>query len=128
VLTTVREARRRGDLLSPLMILLVSAALRLGVPALGLWFQGPPKVLSWTGIGDGDWWDGAELAIGGLCAVVVGWVGLPQWVSARAAARVGRWRRIVEIDHPTFSVAVVAMVLGIVLLIVFLVLNYGDPV
>lgn len=125
---TVREARRRGDLLSPLVILVVSAALRLGVPALALWFQGPPKMLSWTGIGDDEWWDGAELAIGGLCAVGVGWVGLPEWVSARAAAWVGRWRRVVEIDHQTFTVAVVAMLLGIALLIVFLVLNYGDPV
>lgn len=125
---TVREARRRGDLLSPLVILVGSAALRLGVPALALWFQGPPKMLSWTGIGDDEWWDGAELAIGGLCAVGVGWVSLPQWVAARAVARVGRWRRMVEIDRQTFSVSVVAMVLGIALLIVFLVLNYGDPV
>ena len=128
IVSTVREVRRRGDLLSPLVIVVVSAGLRLGMPALALWFQGPPEMLNWTGIGDDDWWGGGELAVGGLCAVAIGWLSLPQWASAWSAARVGRWRSMVEIDHQTFSVAVVAMGLGIALLIVFLVLNYGDPV
>jgi oligosaccharide repeat unit polymerase len=113
-----REIRKWRDLLNPLALLLLLAAIRYSLPAMLLTFNPDPDIETFRlmGLEAADWQMGHVLALVGMLGVSAGWLLTPD---RRRASRPLRLR----LPHRTSHPAIVGMALGLVALVLFVSFN-----
>jgi multisubunit Na+/H+ antiporter MnhG subunit len=120
------SVRIYSDWLNPLALFIAIAMLRLGMPAGMLRFSEPLALFHWLPITRAHWDTGSVLAWLSVVAVIAGWILAPIQVRT-AAARGASWMsRNWIFDRRHALAAGVSVGVGTLLLIYFLLANYGS--
>lgn len=126
ILATIFIRIKSKDYLNPINILVISAALRLGVPGI-LWiWSKPPLNTEWFNLPDIYWHMGRVLAVIGLVSIVLGWSLVPKKLSFFAQTITYRLTRRMIFDQRKGAIAVITMGAGIVFVIIFMRLNFAS--
>jgi hypothetical protein len=128
----VHAARFFSDALNPLTVLLVLVLVRLGLPSLLLL---DPHMLPPAGTPLNDFSvtrdeliEAQELALLGVLAVIAGWYACPRRAIAGAESVFHLMGRVPTGDPRMIPSALAAFAGGVIAAIVYLALNFGDPV
>lgn len=131
-LAAVVAARAVGEFhdgLNSLTILLALCLLRIGLPAVLLEVSHLPRgtFLRDFGLTQEALLRGEQLAAGGTLAVIVGWYACPAWLAGLAARLHGFIGQELPADPRLLPSGMVAFGAGLLAALVYLVLNFGDP-
>jgi hypothetical protein len=129
VVGAVAAARASKDGFNSLTVMLGLCLLTIGLPFLALAIVLPDsEFLRSFGLSVDDLRDGAHLATAAMLGVVLGWHACPMWLTGlfgRAHAWAATWLR----DDPRLLPSgIVGFAAGCTAFVIFLMLNFGDPV
>ena len=122
----IGSVRQSRDYLNPLLVLVASAFVRLGLPAvLSLWYE-PPTNLVWFNLPSVYWQQGRALALMAVLAVTVGWLLVPRGAFASSERAFQRIGAIVRIDQRSAILASICVVVGVLFALIYLRLNFSS--
>jgi hypothetical protein len=122
------SARAYSDWLNPLVILVSSAVIRIGLPWLFLFWMKPPSDFDWLSPAFDYWDEGLGLALFGLVSALLGWLLTPGSFLASARRRLARLASGFPFDSRVMTLSVVFTLAGVVLVAIFLKANYLQPI
>jgi hypothetical protein len=119
--------RGERDWFNPLLLIIATWFLRIGLPALWLAFEPPPaEFIVMFHLSREHWEQGLALALVGMAAISLGWLIFPHFTRRLGQATVARIERTFRMDARTFLVALAFILLGIVCIVVFLRMNFSS--
>lgn len=125
----VTTARSCHDLLNPLTVVLGLCLLRIGLPAFLLLAGSAPssEFLVGYSISREDLLRGEGIAAAGVLGVVLGWYACPVTPAGRVFERIHRFAGRIRNDPRIMPAAVVVFGAGLLAMVMYLTVNFGDP-